>query len=61
MDNRSLRINFEMNALINDKNFAQKAETMLLEDFKNAKPTTLSRHWWPVFLSKCARLFSPIL
>lgn len=61
LDNRSLRINFEMNAFIQDKNLADEVKRMLQQDFQNAQPTRINKHWWPVFLSKCARLFSPIL
>jgi len=61
LDNRSLRINFEMGALVQDKEFASETEKMLINDFKEASPTRLSGHWWPAFLSRISRLLSPIL
>lgn len=61
LDNRSLRINFEINALIQDPALAQELEAMLLKDFQDSEPTVLPSHWWPQFLSKACRLLSPIL
>lgn len=61
LDNRSLHINFEINALINSKRLNQEVSAMLLQDFKDAIPTPLNTHWWPTFLTKCARLVSPLL
>lgn len=61
LDNRSLRINFEINALVQDRPLARDVEQMLQQDFADARPTVISEHWWPVFLSKCARLLSPLL
>lgn len=37
LDNRSLRLNFEIMALIVDQGFASRIEAMLLDDFRNAK------------------------
>lgn len=61
LDNRSLRINFEINALIQDHTLARQTEQMLLQDFQDSEPTRLSRHWWPVLLAKSARLLAPLL
>ncbi|MBT13191.1 MAG: cardiolipin synthase, partial [Oceanospirillaceae bacterium] len=61
LDNRSLRINFELGALIQDKQFAAETAAMLQEDFDNAVPTRLSTHWWQVFLTRVSRLLAPVL
>ncbi|MFY9178207.1 MAG: cardiolipin synthase [Venatoribacter sp.] len=61
MDNRSLHINFEINALIKDDALVAEVKQMLEQDFKDAKITAINPHWWPVFLTKCAKLFSPVL
>lgn len=61
LDNRSLRINFEINALIEDPALARQTEKMLLQDFADSEPTGLSKHWWPVLLAKSARLLGPVL
>lgn len=37
MDNRSFRLNFEINLLVRDAAFNQEIETMLLDDFANSK------------------------
>lgn len=61
LDNRSLRINFEINALIQDSTLARQTEQMLLQDFQDSELTHLPRHWWPVMLAKSARLLAPLL
>lgn len=61
LDNRSLRINFEIGALIHDHQFAAQVEEMLLKDFAAATRTEISNHWWPVLLAKTSRLLSPLL
>ena len=61
LDNRSLHINFELNALIKCPHFNQQVEHMLREDFSHSRVTQISTHWFPTFLTKCARLVSPIL
>lgn len=61
LDYRSLHINFELNALIQSKTLNAQVEQMLLHDFTHAVPTVTSNHWWPQFLTKCARLVSPLL
>lgn len=61
LDNRSLRINFEISALIQDRQFAAGVEQMLLADFANAGDAVISEHWWPVFLARASRLLAPLL
>jgi len=61
LDNRSLRINFEIGALIQSRHFAADVEAMLLTDFNHSEPTTISQHWWPVLLAKTTRLLAPLL
>lgn len=61
LDNRSLHINFELNALIKSRELNQQVETMLKQDFQNSLPTHISTHWWPTFITKCVRLMSPLL
>lgn len=60
LDNRSLRINFELNALIESQSLSKQVEQMLLTDFSNSKdfkiPSTFT-----LLLAKAARLLSPIL
>jgi len=36
LDNRSFRINFEINMLFSSKEFASKVEEMMIEDFANS-------------------------
>ncbi|WP_430462095.1 cardiolipin synthase [Thalassolituus sp. LLYu03] len=61
LDNRSLRINFEIGALIQDKSFARQTEIMLEQDFRQSQPTELSERFFPVLLAKAARLLAPVL
>jgi len=65
LDNRSLRLNFELTTLIVDEAFASKVEAMLLRDFARARPVTAaqvqSRGWPYRFSVRAARLLSPIL
>lgn len=61
LDYRSLHINFELNALIRSKELNQQVAEMLLHDFTFAVPTVISNHWLRMFLTKCARLVSPLL
>jgi cardiolipin synthase len=65
LDNRSIRINFEITALIEDKAFTDAVGEMLVLDFTRADE--LPRHWfrrqrWSARLAaRAARLLSPIL
>ena len=61
LDNRSLRINFEIGALIRDRKLAKQTEDMLNNDFAASRPTSIHRHWWSVLLAKISRLLSPLL
>ncbi len=61
LDNRSLRINFELNALIEDKAFAKDVESMLQEDFRVSINFPKESNFFTTLATKAARLFSPIL
>lgn len=61
LDNRSLRINFELNALIDDASFAHQVSDMLEHDMAAAVPFTIPDSLFLRFFAKAARLFSPVL
>ncbi len=65
LDNRSMRLNFELTTLVVDRPFAAKVATMLERDFASARPVTSAeidaRGWAYRFAVRGARLFSPIL
>jgi cardiolipin synthase len=61
LDNRSLRINFELNALIECDKMAKEVEAMLLQDFKASNAYHQSNHFLVRLATKAARLLSPIL
>ena len=61
LDNRSLRINFELGALVQDKQFAQEVEAMLLEDLNQCEPTHVDDRWWKQLLARLLRLLAPVL
>lgn len=64
MDNRSLRLNFEIGALVYDKVFAGEVEVMLRKDFSHSRRlhlAELEQRSLPLrFLSKLARLMAPL-
>lgn len=64
-DNRSMRLNFEVTAVVVDEGFAAQIEKMLQADFGRAEhfPADALRHrrWWFRFLARLARLTAPIL
>lgn len=64
LDNRSLRLNFEITAWMYDVEFAQRMETMYLTDFENARLMTAEdlseRPWWFKLAVQFARLTAPI-
>ncbi|MBD2859772.1 cardiolipin synthase [Spongiibacter sp. KMU-158] len=64
LDNRSLRLNFEITAVIHDRDTAQRVESMLLEDFKHCRQLLqkeVDRWSFPRrLLSRCAYLFAPL-
>lgn len=64
LDNRSMRLNFEINALIHDEEIAGEIQNMLARDFDRsykAKRSDFTRHNW-FFRIGCriARLMAPI-
>jgi cardiolipin synthase len=61
LDNRSLRINFELNAIIECKELASNVEKMLHDDLTSCKPFVEESRFFYKLLSKAARLLSPIL
>ena len=60
-DNRSLRINFEANALIKDIRFAKQVENMLKEDFKQTIEAKPEKSISQRLLNKLLRLTAPLL
>jgi cardiolipin synthase len=65
LDNRSLRLNFEVTAFVIDEAFAKENEQMFEADFANARLMTdadlYGRPFWFRFAVRFARLLSPIL
>ena len=65
LDNRSMRLNFELTTLLVDKAFATQVEAMLERDFSRARRVTaaeINERGWPYrFAVRAARLLSPIL
>ena len=65
MDYRSFELNFEVNALIYDREVAAQMRLQFFEDLKNAKKIDkdawLSRSLYRQLPEKIARLFSPVL
>jgi cardiolipin synthase A/B len=68
LDNRSLRINFEITAVSNDADLVAATEAMLKRDFADARRLRIEdlnrpgfRGWTRRFLRRTARLLSPIL
>jgi cardiolipin synthase len=64
LDNRSFRLNFELNVLMLDQPFAKDVETMLKKDFEQCKRVVLADYERHRFLFKLAvnvsRLLAPI-
>ncbi len=64
-DERSFELNFEVNVLIYDEDFAQQLQRSFERDVSQAKQLTMAayeqRSAIKVFMEKFARLFSPIL
>lgn len=64
LDNRSFRINFEINILFSSKKFADKVEDMMIEDFSNSFQITeedyTKKPFWYKLAVKVARLLAPI-
>jgi cardiolipin synthase len=65
LDNRSLRINFEITMAFTDADFIHRVEAMCLDDFALSDPLTTDdvyrRSQLFRFAMRTARLFSPIL
>ena len=65
LDNRSLRLNFEVSVLAVDESFAAEIAAMLEEDFANARKMHpgefKEKPYWFRFAARVARLASPIL
>jgi cardiolipin synthase len=65
LDNRSFRLNFELNVVVEDALFCQQLEAMLESDFAVSKEVPLGEwahrslffRWWV----KCVRLLAPLL
>jgi len=64
LDNRSFRLNFEMNAVVHDYQFAHEVAMMLEADFERCHHVSLQhfnqRPWWFRVAVRCARLLAPI-
>jgi cardiolipin synthase A/B len=64
LDNRSLRLSFEVTALVHDRAFAEQVEAMLARDFQSARkvePGELARKSFPFRLVvAAARLLAPV-
>jgi cardiolipin synthase len=64
-DNRSFRLNFEVTALVADRDFAAEMEKMFEEDFRHAVPIDPGEFesksfWWRLGVS-LSRLAAPVL
>ena len=65
LDERSLRLNFELTLLMQDEGATEKVAAMLAEDMKEASPLT-HEHWYKAgsiqrLAANCCRLLSPAL
>jgi len=65
LDNRSMRLNFELTLVFADPEFARQVEAMLAEDFREAPELDANafeeQPWWLRAASRGARLLSPVL
>lgn len=65
LDNRSLRLNFEVTAVVCETTFVRQIESMLVDDFAHAQPFTLDDYErcspWFVLACRGARLMAPLL
>jgi cardiolipin synthase len=65
LDNRSLRLNFEVTAIVVDAAFAQQVATMFEADFPRSRLMTAGelarRGFWRRAFSRGANLLSPVL
>jgi cardiolipin synthase A/B len=64
LDNRSLRLNFEITVAVADRQFAADVAAMLERDFANSRPVTADalrqRPFWFRFAVAASRLMAPI-
>jgi cardiolipin synthase A/B len=64
-DNRSFRLNFEITAMIIDRDFNKQVEQMFERDFQRSQPmdplAIRERSYWFQLKSRAASLFAPIL
>ena len=65
LDNRSFRLNFEVTAIVMDRQFASEVELMFEEDFTRSRKMELEDIWqlsfWHRLASRAAYLFAPVL
>ena len=65
MDHRSFELNFEVNAIVYDKTFAEQMRTVFFDDLKHTEKIDPERWYkrsvYEQFPEKIARLFSPIM
>ena len=65
LDNRSMRLNFELTLVFADSAFARKIEHMLIDDFGEATEvdalSVANEPWWMRAASRGARLLAPVL
>ncbi|MFT5732616.1 MAG: cardiolipin synthase [Planctomycetota bacterium] len=65
LDNRSMRLNFEVGILVDNPTFAGRVEKMLAADFDAASEVRqrqlAEKPWWFRMKARMARLFAPIL
>jgi cardiolipin synthase len=65
MDHRSFELNFEVNVIVYDKQFAEEMRTVFFEDLKDARQVDpeqwYKRPAYVQFPERIARLFSPIM
>ncbi|WP_371154529.1 cardiolipin synthase [Jannaschia sp. 2305UL9-9] len=61
LDIRSMLLNFEQIALIEDTDFAQQMDLMFAKDFERAVPLQMPGPWHVRALAPVARLFGPLL
>ena len=65
LDNRSLRLNFEVAVLAVDEEFAAAVAAMLEEDFARSRKMQpgefMEKPWWFRLAARVARLTAPIL
>ena len=64
MDNRSFRLNFEITAIVDDREFASEVEAMLLEDFSHSNEMLIeeveAKPLWFTILVRAAYLSAPV-